>query len=402
MFVLLLVVSLAFIGYRMSFRGFRLPFAAVRVHFTGIEFLFLGLLLGPAFLNVVDEETQRGLAPLTALLLGWVGLLFGFQFEVSKLRRLPFEYLAAANFQVLFTLVSVFLAAYTVLPLVRSMAEGPRLSVSLTLAAVAACTGQSVLSLMVRSRETTRTSLVRLLQTIAGLDGFVALLFFGLAFALRSASMDSSDWLFQIGKDLAVSLSLGLGLTAVFLLLLGKRMTQSELILAAVGLAVLTSGAASVLNLSPLIANFFVGVCMVNLSREKERIYQILTTVEKPVYLLILLFLGVSWKSGSGLWLALGGAYCLVRIMSKVAAGVLIPRLFMGLREISPQLGLGLLDMGGLSLAILLDFSQGFQGPAGTRAVSVVLPAIILTFFLSPYGLNQLLFGKQDEDTGKD
>ena len=88
-FALLIIIFLAFSGYHLTFRHFRLPLFARIFYLTGTEFLVLGLLLGPQFLNLMDPETQKGLAPLTALLLGWIGLLFGFQFEIKKLRRVP-------------------------------------------------------------------------------------------------------------------------------------------------------------------------------------------------------------------------------------------------------------------------------------------------------------------------
>ncbi|MCD6561370.1 MAG: hypothetical protein J7L16_06395 [Deltaproteobacteria bacterium] len=48
------------------------------------------------------------------------------------------------------------------------------------------------------------------------------------------------------------------------------------------------------IDFSPLLANFFIGFWIVNLSGEKGRNYHILIIVEKPTCLLLLVFLGVN------------------------------------------------------------------------------------------------------------
>ena len=101
-FALLLIIFLAFSGYHLTFKRLKLPFFKYKIYLTGTEFLFLGLLLGPQFLNLLDTQTMGGLDPLSALLLGWIGLLFGFQFEFSRLRRFPEQFLIAGIFEGIF------------------------------------------------------------------------------------------------------------------------------------------------------------------------------------------------------------------------------------------------------------------------------------------------------------
>lgn len=60
---------------------------------------------------------------------------------------------------------------------------------------------------------------------------------------------------------------------------------------------------------------------------EKEPIYQILITVEKPAYLAILVFLGVNWRLDSAWIVPLAVAFCVYRALVKVLAGVIVKRL---------------------------------------------------------------------------
>ena len=389
-FALLLIIFLAFSGYHLSFRCLRLPLFARRFYLTGTEFLFLGLLLGPQFFNLFDTETQMGLAPLADLLLGWIGLLFGFQFEIKKLRRFPAEYLLAAVMEGLLTLSLVFSATYLTLPLLIDISASMRIVASITLAAAAACTAQTGLALMAGDSIAGSPRILRLLRYISGIDGLSALLVFGLAFTLCHTG-SSDPWPWAIGKVAAVNLGASMGLLFLFTLFLALRLQESELVLVVIGMALLTSGMASALNFSPLLANFFVGFWVVNLSRKKERIYHILVTVEKPTYLMLLLFLGVHMRLES-LWIpVLAAGYCFYRSLGKLLAGFLVTRLTPDFRQYPRFLGFGLLDQGGLPLAILLDFHRGFPGRLTEVVITFALLAVIFNDFLSQHFLQRLL-----------
>ncbi len=390
-FALLIIIFLAFSGYHLTFRNFRLPLFARQFYLTGTEFLFLGLLLGPQFFNFLDAETQKGLAPLSALLLGWIGLLFGFQFEIVKLRRFPLEYLFAAILEGVLTFALVFVAVYFTLPLFLNISYHMNIVLCLTLAAVAACTAQTGLALMAPDCIGQSRNLTTLLRYISSIDGLIALLIFGMAFFFRSSPISGYSWIVELGQGALISLAASIGLLLLFILFLSQRRQESELIMVVIGMTVLTSGMAMALNFSPLLTNFFVGFWIVNLSREKERIYQILINIEKPIYLLLMVFLGVSFRF-EPVWIIFWAAgYCLYRLLGKYIAGFLITGLIPELKHHPRHIGFGLLDQGGLPLAILLDFQQAFPSDSATIVVSLALMAVIYNEFLSPNFLRKLL-----------
>ena len=181
-FALLIIILITFSWYHLTFRKFRLPLFARQFYLTGTEFLFLGLLLGPQFLNLIDTETQKGLAPLSALLLGWLGLIFGFQFEITKLKCFPPEYLIVAIMGGFVTLALVFAAVCLALSLCITIANPMKIVLSLTLAATAACTAQTGLALMAPDCIVRGRNMLRLLIYISSIDGISALLVFGPAF----------------------------------------------------------------------------------------------------------------------------------------------------------------------------------------------------------------------------
>jgi len=394
-FALLIIVFLAFSGYHLTFRSLKLPLFAREFYLTGTEFLFLGLLLGPQFLNLLDTETLKGLEPVGALLLGWIGLLFGFQFEIVKLRRFPLDFFKAAILESFLTFALVFFGVYYTLPLFFEIPEVRHIVLSLTLSAAAACTAQTGLALLSSNFTAQHQKTLGFLRYVSSIDGFSALLIFGMVFFFRKSSITGISWVGDLALGTAFLLVISAGLVFLYIVFMSSHRDESELALVVIAMAVLTSGIASILHFSPLVANFFIGFCLVNLCRQKERLFKILVGVEKPVYLLLLVFLGAYWKLDSMWLIVLAAVYCLYRFIGKLFAGFMVTRLSPGLSSYPSHLGFGLLAQGGLSLAILFDFQQGISCDISTSVISLALLAVIYNEFLSPYLLVRLL--KEDK-----
>lgn len=390
-FALLLIILLAFSGYHMTFRRFRLPLFAREFYLTGTEFLFLGLLMGPLFLNVLDTQTIQGLKPLEGLLLGWIGLLVGFQFEWSKLRRFPFEYIASALLATFIPFSVVFLGSLGVLSLPGTIPGIINVIISLTLASAAACTAQTGLVLQPSLNVSRYRDLVRLLRFVSSFDGAGAMLIFALVFIFRAIMMSDMSWWAEALRITLISMGGSAGLLCLFQLLLTRRYEDSELLLIVIGMVVLSCGAASLLRFSPLLTNFAIGIGMVNISREKERIFNILIRIEKPVYLLLLVFLGASWEMDSVWLVALAGLYGLCRLGGKWLAGLIISRLHSDPGQYPPYMGFGLLAQGGLPVAILVEFEQQFPYEFTAPVICTGILAVIYNDIFSPYFLRYLL-----------
>lgn len=393
-FAFLLIVFLALSGYHLSFKQFRLPLFARKFYLTGTEFLFFGLLLGPRFLNIIDTETLTSLAPFTMFLPAWIGLLFGLQFDLQSFLRFPVEFLIGALIESLLTFCIVLAGCLILFPLIFHNSLYFNLSTILALSAAAACTAPTGLALMKNSVVLCCQNTVKLLQYISGIDGIIALLIYGLAFFFHPLAVNSPSFLL----DFITKILLTLGICTCFIILfsvyLSLRRDESELILISLGMIVLIGGAAMLLNFSPLILNFFVGFFIVNISREKDRLIDLLMGIEKPIYLLLLIFLGVSWQTISTPVLVGACGYCLLRSTGKMTGGYLITRISPEMREHPPHLGFGLLSPGGLPLAIFLDFQNGFPLSHTANAVSLALIAVIINDILSPHMLGRLLVRK--------
>jgi len=360
-------------------------------YLSGTEFLFLGFLLGPRLLNVIDSETVTALEPFTTFLLGWIGFLFGLQFEIKKIKRYPFEFLTGAILEGLITFIIVFAGSYLILTNIDSLAGHLPLPAILMLSAVASCTAPTGLALSTTRSIRKHDNTVKLLQYISSIDGLIAMLVFGLAFFFRTPVFSEAGLFHQIGMNALLYMGASLGCIILFASLLSIRREGPELILLAIGMVVFTGGTAMILNFSPLIINFLVGFSLVNLTRNENRLFAVFIGIEKPVYLLLLIFLGVSWNFET-IWIMFtAAAYCMLRFVGKILGGYVVTRISSEMKKYPSFLGIGLLCQGGLPLAILLDFQKEFSGLNISLIVGMVLISVIYNDVLSPNLLQRLL-----------
>lgn len=394
-FVFLLVIFLAFSGYHLTFRRLKLPLFATKFYLRGTEFLFLGLLLGPHFLNILDTETQHGLDLFCALLLGWVGLLFGFQFEYEKLRRFPLEFLQSAIIQGIVTFIFIFSGIYFTISSFSEIPEMLNIVISLVVSAAGMCTSQTGLALLSPDYIAGNQNKIMFMRFISSFDGLAALVIYSFAFFFRQRLLRFNPDVFDIVVWMLKCAGASFALLILYTLFFTRRREENELGLIVIGMSILSSGTASMLDFSPLLVNFFVGLGLVNLSIEKERIYNILFRVEKPVYLLLLVFLGIHLQLDSLLFLMLAGGYFGFRILGKYAGGYLSLLLTPPLKQnYSRYFGLGLLEQGGLPLAIMLDFNRGFPFDISVHIITVVLITVIFNDLFSIYLLRYVLTEK--------
>lgn len=391
---LLIIIFLVFSGYHLTFRSFRMPLFAREFYFTGTEFIFIGLLLGPYLLNLLDAETLGSLEPLTTLLLGWIGLLCGFQFEISGIKKFPSSFLKSSLVEVVITFSFIFGTSYLLLPCFFNVPENMRLVISISLASAASCTSQTGLALLTSDIMTKRSDTINYLRYMSSMGSISALLLFSLVYLFQVPIIANPSWLQLSGYEIWIVVTANAALLLLYNLFLAQRRNKKELGLVIIGMIVLTSGAASTLCFSPLIANFVMGACIVNTTREKERIFSLLISIEKPVYLLLLVFLGAGWAPTSLWYLPMALIFCFVRFAGKLSGGYLASQINKPQNHFPPTIGLGLLEQGGIPLAILFDFQQGFPGQPIASVVAFAIIALIINDMASPHLIDRLLKNK--------
>ncbi len=383
--ILILIIILGYAGAHLHFYQSKLPLGTRYVFFAGSEYLFLGLLLGSERLALLTPDKIELLSPVLNLGLGWIGFLFGLQFEWSQLRRLPLRFLGITVIQAFFTLVLL----WTGLILLSGYLNRPLSGAGvLILAAVASISSPTCL-VFIQKYTVLPRSVGRLVHYVSSLDSVVGLLVFGLVHFLYMADLFHQWWL-----NFPVYLALGALLILLFHLLTRFKINDQELLILTVGLIVFSSGVAGVFNLSALLLNFFLGVGLINLTSLNHRtLARIIHAQEKSIYIIFLLFAGAMWTPSTTSFLLLT-VYFGLRLAGKLLGSVFAVRLYRLEYTLPAFWGLSLTPQGGMGIAMVVDYLQYHPGDAGMSILNIILITTLISQLLGPFVI-RLTIGRE-------
>jgi Kef-type K+ transport system membrane component KefB len=383
---LFLIVAISLIGSRLIFNRKKIPMGPRNILLTGTEFIFIGFLLGPSVLDIIDASTMRNLHPFLSFGLGWIGFLFGLQFDLGKTRNLPKGYFAFTMIQALMTLVIVHACFFAIFYLIMKLPLVIAFAFSMTLATVAACTGQSSMAIIHRDYHIPSKGLMYLFRYVAAVDALLSILFFGLVLsyfkvnAAQPATILHLDaWIWFIASIVA-----GAGIGYISHVIILERLTQEELLLYTFGVITLASGISLYFKLSPLLINLVMGVVVANLSPRNIRLLEIMIRAERSIYILIVILAGALWRFDSMLPFILALVYIVIRIIGKLAGCLLSRSLNVTNLRLPSNMGLGLLSQGGIAVAIMVNFQQVYENPEVNILLTIVIFAVLFNELISP------------------
>jgi len=383
----IVLTALALVGSRRAFVPGKLPFA-VQPFFTGAEFIIIGLLLGSDFLNVIDDATLELLRPFVCVILGWVGFLFGLQFDRRTVNNLPSGYVAVSAVEGVVTLATVLPVAWYLLMKSTNAAPNVIAIAAVTLAASATCTGLTALALAEEHGRPASRHVMTLLRFISSLDPAVGVIAAGVGLSLFAVHpFDAASFPMTL-QWLVISMCLGFVAAWIFVSLTVTQTSQAELTVYLLGAIALAGGVAFALHLSALFVSFICGLVVANLTHVRSirgRVMTIMAHGDRFLYLLLLVLAGAYWKLPDirVLFAALG--YVGVRLVGKVAGGYLSTRRLARHHAVPPLIGLGLVSQGGMGLAIIVEFRLVVDQPLTEAVMSIAILAIIINEFLAPW-----------------
>ncbi len=380
----IIITAIALVGSRITFLNRRLPIGFRHILLTGTEYIFIGLLLGSAGLNLMDQETLLKLDSFLLFGLTWVGFLFGLQFEVRLLRNLPRFYFSITAIQsgIAFILVTVFM--YICMASLLHLPTGIMVLTAMTLGATASCSAQSALAIVNQNYRIPNKGLLELMRYISSVDGLFALVFFAIVLSLFPANGLNDFYFFKSVKWLGLSIISGVFPGIVLVILSKSRFSQQEYTLFLVGSILLCGGMAHQLNSSPLISGLACGIISANFCRHRLRALQIAVQAEKSIYILLLLIAGAMWQFKLDVSLVIGLIYFLTRIFAKVIGAFIATRIYKPIYNVPAKIGLGLISEGGLVIAIVLNF-RFFYPSVANSLITIVIFSVLASEMISPW-----------------
>jgi len=171
----------------------------------------------------------------------------------------------------------------------------------------------------------------------------------------------------------------------IYSTLMKDKVSAEENFLYIIGLLMFVVGSALYFGMSILLAALIFGMLTANISGNTRRLYQNIQQVEKPMYVLLLIYAGLNVHLDINYILLV--AFFLLHIIAKLVAEYTANYSLGQEERHSGWLGFGNIGMGGLSLAIILDYNliYGTQTPDG-----LLLIVITALFFQDGMALRYL------------
>ena len=249
-------------------------------------------------------------------------------------------------------------------------------------------------------RHRSQRVLVEQLRTSAGVNAFVAVCTFGILLASTHPASPTLERQLTATEWTVVSIAIGVVGGALFQLFLGHERRVDRLFVSLAGAIILVSGAATFLRLSPLLSAMFFGIILVNTSSRYEEIRAVLARVERPLYFVLLIVAGATWRPSAQLvWVLPVLVFLIARAACKVGGARVAARLNHLLPVLGPRWGRALLGQGGLVIALAVNYLYQDALAIPDVVFSAAVVSVLLTDLVSGRLASSVLEPAEDAET---
>lgn len=376
--LLILVAAMAFLATHVAYEWLAKRLLIV----SGAEYLVLGVLLGPYATGLFTPAALEAFQPIVVLGIGWMGIATGMPLRLQQLVRIPAVTYRLSLVESLLTLGLVGAGAASAISYGFQVPLATALLPAFILGAIAVASTPAGLDVAFRD-EPRSAPVLRQIEVAHGMDGLVSVLAFGILIAIMHErtpiairALTSTEWI-------AVTLGIGVIGGTLFHLFLGEERSPDRLFIALGGAVILTSGAASYLDLSPALAAMVMGVVLVNSLRQPGPVLEVLRTGERPLYYVLLLLAGASWRPESNIvWWLVILHYVILRTLAKLWGTGIATWVNRAQQQVGLDWGRAIVGQGRLTIALALDYSRR-DLPYGEVIFTCAAVSVLFTEFFA-------------------
>ncbi len=372
--LLLAIVLVAGIAFGALARQIRLP--GITGQIVG------GVLIGRAGLDLFGEASLAGLEPLTDIALGLIAVTVGAHLHFQRLRnavrRLSYLLIAES----LITPLLVFSATYWL--------GGTSFELAMLFGAVSIATAPATILALVRETRS-KGVFVKTLTAAVALNNTACIVVFEICraaiathFTLRSESLfDANGALLQLAGPILLGGFAALALDRVTRLAVGPERLST----AAVVALVLTSGLATSIGFSAMLACLVLGAVQTNITHSRSHLVDSVFANFEPAILTVFftlagMHLSFEHLEHAGILIVL---YFVARIAGKLLSADLALRAAEATERVRQNLGLALIPQAGVAvgLVLLIQDDARFADSADLFA-AVVLSVVAINEIVGP------------------
>lgn len=367
------ILSLGFIlliGFFSARIIYKIKLPAVTVY------LILGIVAGPSLYNLLSPDLLKSSGMISNIVLGFIAFTIGQNFLRDTFKRI--------GKQVLWISVLEATGAWVLVTLFFFIVLRQPLYISLIFGAISAATAPAATVMVVRETNA-KGPFTETLLSIVAIDDAWCLIIFALSLAVAKALFIHATSAFFMLKTLVHALVeiggsfiLG-GCLAYLLYKLSKyTRTQAELLTYLLGFILLNTGLALQLHLSVLLANMFLGAVLVNLDPSGFKFFDILKSIDPPLYVIFFVLAGaqleISMLTKLGL---LGLGYIVFRVLGKTTGAFIGGQISNAAPGIKKYIGLGLVPQAGVALGVALIAQEQFPEIGGLILTVIVATTVV-------------------------
>jgi hypothetical protein len=322
-----------------------------------------------------------------------VGFLFGFQLETKYLKRFPSKYISLSFLQFMFVFLSGGVVFYVALNLLYPSEQAYLLNgMAAALGLLLSLNSPTLLSMASRviPERGNYYYLARFLVSVSGFWGIFGLM---LLLSFGHFPFFESDVILRGGSYLLLSISFPVFLGFLFHFLTKKKTSEEQMLVYLLGLVFFVSGAALYFNLPPLFLCMVLGITFSNLTKIHEKLYPLLLSTEKPLYIIFLILIGALWEVSLDFTVAI--LVVLMVALQVIAYAFPLPLFKVALDFPLPlpmRFGLCFLSSGGIGVAFAVSIKLAYPLPLTDIFLTVALFGVLITEFISPWGLKFSVF----------
>lgn len=364
--------------------------------------ILAGLVMGQAGLAIFSSEDLHGLEPLTHLALGLIAVTVGAHLNLQRLRNAERRLFYLLLTESLVTPIVVF-AALFLLP-----ASSARLA--LLLAAISIATAPATILAIVKETRS-KGVFVKTLVAAVALNNMACIVLFEVARNVSKAIWVGGDGAVPLGysaaqsamAELMIAAAIGGGVAIAMDRFARFAIHRDNLTTGAVLALIFTTGLATALDTSPLLACLVLGVVQTNITRTRSHLVDSVFADFEPTILAIFFTLAglhlTTEHLGTASLLAI--TYFSARVFGKYFAADLAMRLAHATDRVRQNLGIALVPQAGVAvgLVIVVQNDPAFSDIAGILS-AVVLSVVLVNEIIGPI-LTRVALGRAGE-IGKD
>ena len=336
-----LILILGFVGARLL-KFVRLP--------NVTAFLIVGILIGPHMLDLVTPEIFAASEFFSNLVLGIIAFSLGENFRFDKIRQ--------GMKQVMWISIVAALGAWILVSaalIVVLIAIEMPIYPAIVLGAAASATAPAATVLVIREYRASGM-LTELLLKVVAIDDAWCLIFAAMAIAVGNAmraDVFQMSIVFAGLGEIFGALLVG-GILGYLSSKLSKFIrTREELLIYTLGLVLFNVGLSIALEVSVLLSSMMMGLVMVNMARENYKFFEVLRSVDTPLFLAFFIISGAHLDFGILYKMGIAGMlYVVFRTIGKVYGAKLGAKLSGAPKVVGDWLGLGLTPQAGVALGI--------------------------------------------------